>query len=90
MLMNLMNVAPDENDPETMLRYVETMTALDPENGEFRWFRAVLRFQTDRLAEALEETTWLLEQRPAGVELSQVRQLQSVLESKVKESPGQQ
>lgn len=80
MLMNLMNVARDANDPEAMLRYVETMVAIDEENAEFRWFRAVLRFQTARHAEAQKDTAWLLEKEPVEVELSRVRDLHQILE----------
>ncbi len=80
MLSNLMNVARDAGDPETMLRYVETMAAIDAENTEYRWFRAVLRFQTDRIPAAYEDTKWLLEKRPVDVDLERVRQLHRILE----------
>ncbi|MCH8829151.1 MAG: trypsin-like peptidase domain-containing protein [Planctomycetes bacterium] len=81
MLRNLMGVARKGNDAETMLRYVETVVALDPTAGLDRWFRTVLYFQTDRLAEAREETDWLLKHRPAQVDLSRVRQLRKILDS---------
>ena len=67
MLTNLMGVARDASDAETMLKYVDTMAAIDENSGEFRWFRAVLRFQTQRHAEAYQDTTWLLDKRPAEV-----------------------
>jgi len=82
MLSNLLNAARDSGDVEAMLRYVETMVSLNPDNAEFRWFRAVLRYQTDRNAEALKDTGWLLEKRPAEVDLDQVRSLHRVLEDR--------
>ncbi len=85
MLSNLMNVARDNGDPEAMLGYVETMAAVDAENAEYRWFRAVLRFQTDRNREAYEDTKWLLEKRPVEVDLPRVRQLHRLLEEGLKQ-----
>jgi S1-C subfamily serine protease/regulator of sirC expression with transglutaminase-like and TPR domain len=83
MLMNLMNVARDANDPETMLRYVETMVAIKAENAEFHWFRAVLRYQTDRHAEALKDTAWLMEKNPVEVDMPRVRGLHQLLEEEL-------
>jgi serine protease Do len=80
MLTNLMGVARDAGDPEGMLRYVDTIVSVDGENSEFRWFRAVLRFQTKRHAEAHQDTAWLLEKKPGDVELPRVRQLHRLLE----------
>lgn len=83
MLNNLMNVARDAGDPEAMLRYVETMVAIDAENAEFRWFRAVLRFQTARHAEAQEDTAWLIEKNAVEVDLSRVRELHQILDDEL-------
>ncbi len=79
-LANLMGVAREAEDAEAMLRYVETMVCLDEEKAEFRWFRAVLKYQTERHAEALKDTAWLLEKNPPGVEIPRVRQLHRLLE----------
>jgi regulator of sirC expression with transglutaminase-like and TPR domain len=83
MLTNLMGTARDAADAEAMLRYVETMSAVDEDNAEFRWFRAVLRFQTHRHAEAHQDTLWLLDKRPADVELPRVRQLHELIEEEL-------
>ncbi len=83
MLSNLMNVARDAGDPESMLRYVETMAAIDAENAEFRWFRAVLRFQTGRHSEAQKDTAWLLDKNPVEVEMPRVRQLHQILDDEL-------
>lgn len=79
MLRNLMGVARNAEDAEALLRYVETVLTLDPGSAEDRWFRAVLRFQTGRIDEAIEDTQWLLEERPDGVDLERVRQLLGIL-----------
>ncbi len=79
MVHNLMGVARTERDVEAMLRYVQTLLAIDPHDAEQRWFRAVLQYQTRRHGEALQDVEWLLDNQPAGVDLDQVRKLQQVL-----------
>ena len=80
MLRNLMGVAGDSRDTEAMLRYVETVLALNPDSGEDRWLRAVLRFQTQRIDEAIEDTQWLLKERPDGVPLQRIHELFGILQ----------
>ena len=80
MLRNLMGVAGAKEDAESLLSYIETVLVIDPESAEDRWFRAVLRFQTGRIDEAIDDTNWLLKERPAGVDLQRVRQLLGVLQ----------
>jgi S1-C subfamily serine protease/regulator of sirC expression with transglutaminase-like and TPR domain len=80
MLRNLMGVAGAKEDAEALLSYIETVLVIDPESAEDRWFRAVLRFQTGRIDEAIEDTNWLLKERPDGVDLQRVRQLLGVLQ----------
>ena len=80
MLRNLTGSAQNNNDAHSMLRYVETIVSLDSQASPERWFRAVLRFQTDRNLEALEDIEWLLEEKPEDVDLQRVRQLQIILQ----------
>ena len=80
MLRNLMGVAGAKEDAESLLSYIETVLVIDPDSAEDRWFRAVLRFQTGRIDEAIDDTTWLLKERPDGVDLQRVRQLLGVLQ----------
>lgn len=84
MLNNLMGVARDAGDAEAMLRYVETLMVINRDNAEYRWYRAVLRFQTDRSAEAYQDTTWLLDKQPADIEMPRVEQLHRILEEELK------
>ncbi|MCA9117689.1 MAG: tetratricopeptide repeat protein [Planctomycetaceae bacterium] len=83
MLQNLMGIARDKRDSATMLRYVETLSALNPDSPDWRWFRAVLRYQTDRFEPALEDVGWLLERDPPGISRRQVEQLQQVCQEAV-------
>ena len=78
MLRNLLSIARDQRDAPGMLRYVETLAALDPTSAENRWFRAVLRYQTSRFEEALIDADWLLERDPPGISRRQVEQLRQV------------
>jgi regulator of sirC expression with transglutaminase-like and TPR domain len=85
MLHNLFGLARNKQDVEPMLSYVDTIILIDPDVGLDRWFRAVLRFQTKRHAEALVDTAWLLKHEPEGVSLPQVAELQRILEKALKE-----
>lgn len=85
MLQNLINVAQEGEDFESMLRYMETIVAINPEAGEQRMLRAVLRFQTDRHQEALEDVDWVLEHQPQGIEIGRVHQLKLYLKQKLQE-----
>lgn len=60
MLRNLFSVARDEGDRESMLRYTDSVLTIRPESEQDRFFRAVLCYQTDRLADARTEVNWLL------------------------------
>ena len=83
MLRNLMGTARDANDAEAMLRYVETVLALDPKSGLDRWFRAVLNYQTLRYKESLADIDRVLKDQPADVDLAQVRQLKRIVEERL-------
>lgn len=80
MLRNLMGIARDAQDAESMLQYVETVLVLDPLSAEDRWFRAALRYQTGRSEESLADVEWLLDREPPGIDLSRVRQLKGILQ----------
>jgi len=85
MLFNLFGVARDAQDATLMLRYVEPIVALNPEFGQERWMRAVLRFQDGQLHSAAEDTRWLLEHHPDGVDLDRVRELDAFIASRLGE-----
>lgn len=85
MLHNLLNTARDANEPERMLRYVEALVALDPESPQNRFMRAVLRYQTDRIQEALVDADWLMDKQPPEIDLRGVRELRQVLQDAQKQ-----
>jgi hypothetical protein len=68
-----------------MLRYVDVLVALDPASLSDHWRRALLYYQTGRQAEALADVNLLLSKDPdklqGAADLTQVRQLKSLLES---------
>ena len=78
---NLFGIARDDEDAEQMRRYMDTLTAVVPDEDRYLWFRAVLNFQTDRRADALADVEALLERPSLSVDRGQVRELQQVLES---------
>ncbi|WP_339727718.1 transglutaminase family protein [uncultured Gimesia sp.] len=85
MLRNLLNLARDSEDIQSMLRYVETMIAIDDELLQERWLRAVLRYQTGRVTEAMADADYLLEKSPEGFDLRRIQEFRDYLET-VKQS----
>jgi len=79
MLRNLSNVAIEEKDIPAILRYHDVILRLDGTQAVERWQRAVLRWQTGQPAGAASDLEWLLEKRPAGLDLRQVEELRKSL-----------
>ncbi len=85
-LHNLLGVAGDNGRTEQMLAYIDTIIASDPEAEDLqmasdRGMRAVLRFETGRLDEAIADVDWLLDRRPDGIDLQHVMQLRAILQA---------
>jgi regulator of sirC expression with transglutaminase-like and TPR domain len=78
-LQNLRGVAQREKDTGSVLRYLDTIVAISPDASYERWLRAVYRYESGQRQGALEDTTWLLEHKPAGVDLDFVRRLHGLL-----------
>lgn len=81
MLRNLLNLARDSEDMDSMLRYVETMIAIDESLLQERWLRAVLRYQTGRITEAIADADYLLEKSPEGFDLRRIHEFREFLTS---------
>jgi regulator of sirC expression with transglutaminase-like and TPR domain len=79
MLQNLYGVAGREKDLPGLLRYLDTLLAVAPDSALERWMRAVYRYQDGQRRGALEDTDWLLKQKPTGIDLNRVRQLRKLL-----------
>jgi len=67
MLQNLRGLAERNRDADAVLRYLDTILIITPDAPEERGSRAILRAQIGRNKEALEDIDWLLEHRPAGL-----------------------
>jgi regulator of sirC expression with transglutaminase-like and TPR domain len=80
MLRNLLNVSSREQDLDSALRYLDAIVAIHPDAGEEHWMRAVLQFQKGRKAESKADVTWLLEHKPADVNLNEVDELRRILD----------
>jgi serine protease Do len=79
MLFNLFNVAQREKDPEGMLRYLGGIVAVAPHEAEARAMRAGLRMQQGNRPGAIEDMDWLLDNKPAGIDLDRVREFRDRL-----------
>ena len=83
-LRNLLNTVSPADAPATALRYVEAIVAIDPDSVAERLLRAVLNYDLQRVDQGLADVNWVLEKRPAGVDLDRVRQLKQALEARAK------
>ena len=75
MLNNLMGLAQQKEDKESMLRYVDLMMALDSHSVQSRGMRAILRFETGRKKSAIADLDWFLEHRPENLDLDRIQQM---------------
>ena len=78
MLNNLMGLAQQKEDKESMLRYVELMMALDSHSVQSRGMRAILRFETGRKKSAVADLDWFLEHRPENLDLDRIQQMREL------------
>ncbi|HJN08303.1 MAG TPA: transglutaminase family protein [Pirellulaceae bacterium] len=80
MLANLDNLAESRGDKPARLRYLEARIALEPEVFQLRGMRAVLHAESGRRASALADLDWILEVKPPGLDLEQVRRMRGFIE----------
>ncbi|MGD9720959.1 MAG: transglutaminase family protein [Pirellulales bacterium] len=83
MLQNLLEVS--SGDPRTMLRYLDAIVTIDSDSGPHRWLRAVVRFRLEDKDGARADVDWLVEHKPANVDLIRVLDLQRALRLEAKE-----
>ncbi len=82
MLGNLLGLAQQKSDKEAVLRYVEAMLIIDPSLVRERGLRAILHHETGRREQAVQELNWFLENKPAGIDLEQIREMQNAFRKK--------
>lgn len=75
MVRNLGALAERDRDSEALLRYVDAMIGVFPQEGGLRHDRGVLRAMTGRKAAALADLDWVLKQEIPGLDLQKVREL---------------
>lgn len=75
MLNNLLGLAQDEEDQESMLRYLEVLMALDETHVQNRGMRAIIRFETGRKQAAVDDLDYFLETRPPELDLNQIQRM---------------
>jgi len=75
-LRNLLGVAQAAKDREAMLRYLESLVAIEPNDTADRGLLAVARFETGRREAAITGLDWFLEHQPPGIDLDVIRTLQ--------------
>jgi regulator of sirC expression with transglutaminase-like and TPR domain len=76
-LHNLLNVAEQQQDTQSLRRYLEALVAIEPDSVQFRGMRAIARFQTGRQAAAIADLDWFLEHQPPGVDLDRIREMRA-------------
>jgi regulator of sirC expression with transglutaminase-like and TPR domain len=74
MLRNLIALAAPADNPARALNYLELVIAIDGQEAVDRWRRAFLRRQTGDIPGAKEDLRWLLEKKPAGVNIERVEE----------------
>jgi len=80
MLRNLMGTSQESNPPEELLRYIETVVALQPDSAFDRWSRAVLLIQNRQFDAAKKDLEWLLQTKPTGLDLARVLEIYQSLQ----------
>ncbi len=77
MLRNLQGIAQQNQDQEAMLRYLEMLVALDPDDASSRGMRAMVRHETGRKQAAIEDLDWFLQHQPEGINPTMIEQLKT-------------
>jgi serine protease Do len=82
MLGNLLGLAQQKSDKEAVLRYIEGLLIIDPTLVRERGLRAILHHETGRRDQAVQGLQWFLENKPAGIDLEQIREMQNAFRKK--------
>jgi regulator of sirC expression with transglutaminase-like and TPR domain len=83
MTMNLLGLVEDERNDADVLRYLETLVMLAPDNPEYRAKRLEMRARTGRLEMAIRDADWFIRNVNAGVDVERVRELRQSLETQL-------
>ncbi|MCR9201858.1 MAG: trypsin-like peptidase domain-containing protein [Planctomycetaceae bacterium] len=80
MLRNLLGLAEENQADDDIFRYVETLAALNSSEPEYRAKRMMIRAQTDRLSEAIDDVNWFIGNEAFGADLDQFYELRAEFE----------
>ena len=80
MLRNLAAIAGGDADPNAVLRYLNAILAIEPEDVFTRMQRAYAHARRGAMAKARSDFEWILDHRPAGIDLDRVRRVYESLE----------
>lgn len=75
MLRNLIGVAQEGRDTESLLRYLDALLTLVPDAIAERGMRGVVRFETGRRDAAIADLDWILEKMPPDLDLERIHQM---------------
>jgi regulator of sirC expression with transglutaminase-like and TPR domain len=75
MLRNLLGIAQREDDKQAMLRYLEALVTLLPDDPSLHGMRAIVRHETGRRQAAIEDLDWFLQNETEAADLDRIRAL---------------
>ena len=81
MLANLRGIATREGKQADVLRYLDATLTIEPDAVRTRLMRMVTAARLGRRETATEDARWLLDRKPAGIDLDQVRGLLEQVEA---------
>jgi serine protease Do len=83
MIRNLLGLAEHDRNDRRVLSYLELLVGISPDNPEFRAKRLELRARTGHPKAAMEDAEWFIEHQPKGIDIHQLQQLKSRLQSNI-------
>ncbi len=81
--MNLLSIAENEQDEASILRYLETLVVIAPQNIEHRSKRLAMRARSGRLTMAIADADWFLKNVPDSIDVERLRGLRQSLEEQL-------
>lgn len=82
MFSNLIGLAERSRDTDRLIRYMDTLVQLFPDEAEFRARRVDLRFRSGEIDGAISDIDWFLNHKPAGIEIEKLKDFRVYLESR--------
>ena len=81
MLNNLLSIAIQEKDAQSMLRYLDAMLALRPDSARSHFLRMLTARQLNQSDIARRDARWLVIQQPSGIDMAMVKRFLQALEA---------